>query len=436
MFYIRHMKKIILPWLLFLVVVHTSIFAQQLPFTQYALKGVNIVDVDNNRILENYVIVIGDKKIRKTIPAKNYQTVDSIPTITLNGKYVIPGLIDTHVHLETEFNSRTKTEQILKDMLCSGITTIRDMANDTRVLSLLSKDALLNDITSPDIVYSAILAGPEFFKAPKAIATCAGGKSGEMPYMRAVTKEDDIRLIIANAKGTGATGVKLYYAIDADLAAKITAEAKKQGMLVWAHTAILPAMPMDVINAEVNVMSHAEMFYYHRINEIPKSWRKVNDDQDFWDKKVDSLKLDELFIAMKKKGILLDATNLAFVNMIKKEPYKKWRLLLSQSVTKRAYKSGVKICTGSDSDQEIFIQEEIILLVKDCGFTTMDAIKSSTIYAAEASGILNTHGSIAEGKVANMVVLNKNPIENINNIKEVDFVIKSGWMHRKNLQLR
>ena len=69
-----------------------------------------------------------------------------------------------------------------------------------------------------------------------------------------------------------------------------------------------------------------------------------------------------------------------------------WIYEISKRIVAKAYLSGVKICTGTDVDQKFFVQEEIKLLVKECGFTNNDAIVSATKNCAEAIGILNKTG--------------------------------------------
>ena len=70
------------------------------------------------------------------------------------------------------------------------------MAGDARALASLSRDARLDEIAAPDIYYSALMAGPAFFKDPRTHQTTQGGMAGAMPYMLAVT--DSTNLVIAS----------------------------------------------------------------------------------------------------------------------------------------------------------------------------------------------------------------------------------------------
>jgi imidazolonepropionase-like amidohydrolase len=100
-------------------------------------------------------------------------------------------------------------------------------------------------------------------------------------------------------------------------------------------------------------------------------------------------------------------------------------------ITLEAYKNGVSIAAGTDFSSEIkWVQDEIILLT-DCGLTNFDAIKAATLNNAKAIGIEDTHGSIATGKIANLVVLADNPVEDIKNIRSVVSVYKNGVSYEK-----
>lgn len=150
----------------------------------------------------------------------------------------MPGLIDAHVHMASDppgVDNRAHTLDVLQRMLYSGITTIRDMAGDGRILSGLSREAFTGDIISPGIYYSALMAGTAFFTDPRTALATKGGVPGQMPYMLAVTDSTNLMLAIAEAKGTGAAGIKLYAKLSAPLVNKIVIEANRQNMIFWGH---------------------------------------------------------------------------------------------------------------------------------------------------------------------------------------------------------
>ena len=220
----------------------SSICNAQFSFKNYALHHLNVVDVNSKQILKNHSIVIHDGTIINILPTRDYVKNDSTQVINLKNKYVVPGLIDAHVHFATDPTKerRDNAEKVLKEMLLTGITSVRDMAGDTRALASLSRNTLVGDVDGPTIYYSALMAGTRFFSDPRTIATAQGGISGEMPYMKAIHSGSNLPLEIAQAKGTGAHGIKLYANLSAKEMNAIVKEAKKQGIPVWSHASLRP----------------------------------------------------------------------------------------------------------------------------------------------------------------------------------------------------
>ena len=420
----------ILMWLNFVFVSYNSI--AQTAFDNLALTDATIIDANHQKPLEHQTVIIKSSIIKEIFADGTKQLPDSIPIIQLKGKYLIPGLIDTHVHMATDptdVDNRASTLSILSRMLYSGITSVRDMAGDARTLASLSRDASTGDIVSPDIYYSALMAGPEFFNDSRTVSSSKGFSAGKAPFMRAVSDTTNLVLVVAEAKGTGATGIKLYADLSARLASKIIAEAKKQGIKVWGHAWLDYAKPSELVKAGISSISHAPLMIYDNFDSIPILWRAKHDDK-FWN---DSAHVHtSLFKIMKDNHTILDATLTAYKRLSKDEN-SKWyyEYQIGKRIIVDGYKSGITICTGTDDDQEKFVQYEMELLVNETGFSNIDAIIAATKNGAKAIGIDKTNGTIEANKTANLVVLNKNPIEKIENIESVFFVIKDGRIYKK-----
>jgi imidazolonepropionase-like amidohydrolase len=393
----------------------------------YALTGVTLIDANHISGLPHQTVLISRGKISSIFPDGSAALPDSVSILRATGKYLIPGLIDTHVHMATDpsgTDNRANTLRVLGQMLRTGITTVRDMAGDARVLAGLSRDARTGDILSPDIYYSALMAGPEFFTDPRTHSSTAGGIAGEMPFMRAVTPTTDFTLAVAEAKGTGATGIKLYADLAPETVGKIVAEAKRQGLHVWGHAWLQQARPSDLINAGVGSISHAPLLLYETMDSIPAVWKHGHHDDKFWD---DHVHADPAMLAgMKAHHTILDATLLTYERLAAEDSNRRYMLPIVRRLTIQAYKAGVTICTGTDDDQEVFVQGEMVALVKDVGMSNADAIIAATRNGAMALGIESTTGTIEAGKTADLVILNRNPLDDIDNINAVYVVIKAG----------
>jgi len=300
------------------------------------------------------------------------------------------------------------------------------MAGDGRVLAALSREAQLDEIPSPDIYFSALMAGPEFFTDPRTASSSAGGIPGKMPFMQAISDTTNLVLAVAEAKGTGAKGIKLYANLSPMMVSKIVAEANKQHMKVWGHAWLQEAKPSDLIRAGVSSLSHAPLFIREVQTEIPQAWKRTQEPA-FWDKALPDF--SGLFDSMKSRRVLLDATLLTYKKWAESDSTVRWDYELGKRITAKAYKAGVLICAGTDTDQEQFVQEEMRLLVSDAGFLPIDAIISATQNGAIALGIEAERGTIAIGKTADLLILDQNPLSNIDNVGSVYLVVKNGGIY-------
>lgn len=408
----------------------------------YALKDVSVIDGISDHVKIHYTIIIRNSHIEDIGPVKDISIPDSVTVFHYTGKYVIPGLIDSHVHLATDptkEDNRTRAEKDLKEMLLSGITSVRDMAGDARALASLSRDADLDQIISPDIYYAALMAGPSFFKDERTHLATQGGIAGEMPYMKAVTDSTDLRIAVAEARGTGATAIKLYAELSGKLAKKITTEAHLQHMLVWSHANLDQASALDVINAGVNSMSHASMVSGWNSRNVPAACLKTDLSKIFWDSLFNSLPVLELIKAMQTNKTLLDATVLTYHEAASDMslPLNRqlaWKAMyeMGKRFTILAHEKGIPVSAGTDVDEKKFVQREMKLLVKDCSFTPMEAIICATKNSALAIGIDNTTGTIQKGKIADLVLLSDDPSRDIDNLDKVQLVIKNGVLYNVN----
>ena len=396
------------------------------------LNDATIIDAGHPVPAMHQTVVIMDGRITGVFPTGTMQVPDSAVVISLKGKYLLPGLIDSHVHMATDpggTDNRAHTLEVLKQMLYSGVTTVRDMAGDARILAGLARDANEGEIASPGIYYSALMAGPSFFRDPRTHTSTKGGTPGNMAYMKAITDSTDLPLAVAGARGCGASGIKLYANLSGELARKIIEEAKKQNIPVWSHAWLQGAKPSDLVNAGCISISHAPLLIYEKVDKVPDVWKKNHHDAAFWDKAVP--KLDELFNEMKQHHTIFDATLLTYKKWATSDTSMQWDYEIAKRITARAYKAGVAICAGTDDDQEQFVQDEMRVLITDASLSPFDAIVAATKNSAAALHLDAVKGSVSPNMDADLLVLTRNPLSDIDNIKSVDMVIKGGCIYQK-----
>ena len=404
-----------------------------------------VVDGTGTPAQPNMTIVIEGERIAAIYPDASQTAPKGARVKDLSGRYVIPGLIDAHVHLTGAEPDFAHYQPHLQALLRGGVTAIRDMAGDDRLIGYLAGEANSDALESPDIYYVALMAGPTFFvEDVRAQEASAGEPLGFAPWMQAITQTTDIPLAVAEAKGTGATALKLYANLPANLVTKITAEAHRQGLRVWTHATIFPATPGDAVDAGVDTISHSPYLVWEAAPKVPDDYR-VRAMGDFAHIRPDAPQIVALFKAMKQHGTILDATLLPFEQEAEHDPKKVGAGIMpwSYAVTQLAHQQGVLIDVGTDSSGLSdgahgpdlhalpLVHAEMALLVEHCGFTPLEAIHAATQISAAAMGQSTQRGTISPGKRADLVVLTADPTHDIHNTEKIAFVIKNGRIYQK-----
>jgi imidazolonepropionase-like amidohydrolase len=369
-----------------------------------------------------------------------------VRVVDLAGKFVIPGLIDAHVHNATDpAGQDAHAAATLARALLGGVTSVRDMAGDAIALKKLATLSRAPNADIPRIYYAALMAGPSFFKDPRTRVSAHGGVPGEVAWMKGVTPETDLKIAVRDAKATGATAIKIYADLPADLVTKITTEAHRQGMRVWAHSTVFPATALDEVDAGVDVISHAIYLYWAGIPNPPMHYSDRVPPRAAYDSIApDGGEMERLYAKMKAQGTIFDAT-LSILPRFEAAAGPSFGLVdpkraaqWAYDATRAAHAAGVTICAGTDGmmpppsvDSLPAIHGEMELLVTRAGFTPLEAITAATLNSARAIGTPSTLGTIAQGKMADLVVLDADPTADIRNTRSIAFVVRGGVIHRR-----
>ena len=252
--------------LLAIFILSLPAYAEDKPATTVVYLGATLIDTKTGTARPNVAIFTRGERIVEVRSGDKVATRNGQELVDIRGDFVMPGLVNSHVHTAT-LAIRAFAKAYLRRELYSGVTTVRDMAGDARLLSELKREAEFGEIPSPDIFYVALLAGPEMFVDPRARDAARGRVAGQVPWMQAITAQTNLPLAMAEARGTGATAVKIYGDLSGSLVKSIAAEAHRQHLLVWSHAAVFPALPSDIADAGVDVMSHACLLGY----QLPRS---------------------------------------------------------------------------------------------------------------------------------------------------------------------
>jgi imidazolonepropionase-like amidohydrolase len=228
---------------------------------------------------------------------------------------------------------------------------------------------------------------------------------------------------------------------------RIVEEAHRQGIQAWAHAMVFPATPKEVIDAGPDSVAHVGYLAYQAVDARPSRYENREkfpiDPAPFADG--NNAIMNSLFTQMRDKRIILDATNHVFhtIERIRARnpqnapppPYCSSQL--AELLTAQAHRNGVLISTGTDSFSETSdpypaVQGEMEILVRQCGMSPIDAIRSATLISAMSMRQEGDMGTLEPGKLANMVVLSANPLEDIAAIKKGTLTVKRGVRYPRN----
>ncbi len=402
-----------------------------------ALTHATVIDGTGSAPIPDSTVLIRGSRIAAVYRSGSRPVPDGARVEDLAGKWLIPGLIDAHVHIANGGGDLTRYRELLGRLLLDGVTGLRDMAGDARILAYLAREARLDAPGWPDIYYTALMAGPTFFFEDARVPGASRGVMlGGAPWMRAVDETTDIRLAVAEAKGTGATGVKLYANMPAGLVKAIAAEAHRQGLLVWTHATVFPAKPSDAVAAGATTISHTAYLVWEAAPHVPADYHS-RAFGDFTHTRPDDPKIVALLAQMKEQGTILDPTLRVFEQEAEHAPdaIGKGILPWMYSVTRAAHDAGVLVDAGTDSqglvsakqpDAGPAVVDEMTLLVEQCGFTPDAAIQAATQVSAMAVGQGSERGTIAPGMAADLVVLSADPTTYVGNVRKIVEVLKDG----------
>jgi imidazolonepropionase-like amidohydrolase len=358
-----------------------------------AAAGVSLC-ISNGRIRS---VTYGDSDTR----ASEYMRV-----IDLNGLAVLPGFINTHVHsgfkhLEGE-PLRDFHEEYLKACINEGVTTVRDegMLTDDSIEDVINKKQRLDKSG----LYPRIVTTGKYFSAP-------GGYGGAAPI--GITTEEDARNHVNGIVHKGIDMIKTVLEdgldpstfglpkLSDDLLMAICDEAHKRGVKVSAHVTQAHNLKR-LVKAGIDDAGH--MIY-------------------------DDLS-DELIREMIEKNIYIVPT-LTVLKMIND----KFGVPVLQQGMANVFKfvqMGGKIGLGDD-----FIEEEMpwyrlgmplleLQLLREAGLTNMQIITAATKHGAEICSIQNDVGTVEEGKCADLLIVDGNPLDDIDCVGKVKIVMKNG----------
>lgn len=385
--------------------------------TMLILSNAKVLDKKGEGWISGKDLVISKGKIVALTASGKNRTKGVV--VDLKGKYIVPGLIDAHVHVTANRgNNIENTYKHLNYFLKHGITSVRDAAGDGAALLQAQTEIRAGRRPGSDVYFAAFMAGDWYFNRDQNIRT-----EPYSPWEQRLVPGINLDSAMAAAKACGATGVKLYHSFDKDFLPKVIAAAKRHGLKAWGHTMMYPANPTEVVASGLEVLSHVSMLenlttdtlFFRR--KTPLAYK---------DSVIAQLDIAKFCKLMKSHKAILDAT------LCVSEQRDPWVFAL----LRRVHEQGVEIAAGTDQIVDVNakyprLMDELGYFVDKCGFTAVEALRSATMVNAKVVGREKSIGSIEIGKQADLLVLNEDPLEDIRRLGSVSMVIKLGLQVRQ-----
>jgi len=414
------------------------------------IENVNVIPMNDEIVLKNQSVVISDGKIISVSPYNNSKVIKADLHIDGSNKYLIPGLSEMHYHWR---NNDRSIEADFKLLIANGITTVRNMGeyDGQDHVSIRSK------------INNGQLLGPNYYTTG--------------PYLQADklrTIEEAIK-VVKQHKDRGYDFIKIGDGreISKKVYLKLLTEAHKHKIDVIGHAQ--HNLPLEY-SLRMKSIEHIEEFIY--IFNTPVTFQYLNNDEEFLHRMAHQIKDSGIYVAPtlvifemiiqyldeerfsilktsdlskylpakdsiywlsdenhyradfagNKDEVALGMEPLEFFNS-----YFKWM----KAFTKILSDYDVPLLSGSDTFGMVipgFSLHKEFGFLQDVGLTPYEILKTSTITSARYLNTMAVEGTISDGKNANLVLLNKNPLENIANTKTIDGVMLKGkWFEREQI---
>ena len=468
-----------LTFILFLVTIISCSEQVTISKNAFVIKNISIIDpIDGFQSVKHVVV---EHDLIAMILDKNYKFLaNEDKIIDGSGKFLIPGLWDAHVHFSYDKNLTSSMPRLF---LAHGITSVRDTGGPIDYV-LKAKEFSLNEpMKSPNI----FIAGPLIDGSPNVY----NDSSPSFPLLS--IENQDIIDIESNTMGLIDKGIdflKAYEMLNENQFLAITKIARKQNLKVTGHIPLSMNLFSAVNsglngmehlrNLELSIASNSEELYEERIQMLknPNGLLGSTLRSSIHSKQrmsaidsVDNNKFEEAANLLASKNVWQTPTLILYrsyaqkshlnpsflleLNKLPQQVKQKWSNEIAASDTiidkssvrysnwivdavSKLHKNNVPFMAGTDTPIGYLIpgrslHRELEILVES-GLSNLEAIKTATVNPATFFGIENKVGRIKNGFMADLLILNSNPLNNISNTQNIHAVIKNGhFLSRKSL---
>ncbi|MBI2682305.1 MAG: amidohydrolase family protein [Acidobacteriales bacterium] len=412
--------------------------ATQRPTGDLVIKNVSVFDVESGKVRRNRTVTVrGERIVSVSAPAaKGAMVIDG------TGKMLLPGLWDMHAHV-------TGNDPLLD--IAAGVTTARDLANDeTTLLALRQRIDRLEEI-GPRIIAAGFIDGPGPYQGPTKIL--AGTAEEALGFVR-------------HYHDSGYPQIKMYSSLKPGLVPVVIGEAHKLGMRVSGH---IPAgmTAEECVRLGQDEIQHMNMIFLNFMPDVKETRtpaRFIEPGLRGGDLDLGSKPVLDFVTLLREKHVVVDptmtawegtyldrpgATSATFAAVAGRLPAQtqrglraggglpvtpesdaKYRKSYAKMVQmlKVLYDGGVQLVPGTDNFAGFAYHRELEIY-QSAGIPAARVLRMATLDSARVMNKDKDLGSIAPGKLADMILVDGDPTQNISDIRKVRTVIKDGVVY-------
>ncbi len=427
-----------------------------------AITGATLWDGTGAAPIPDAVVIVQGSRIACAGARSQCATPAGATLVDGRGRFLLPGLIDTHVHLLFRTNGVTDTSMKadLHDLLARGITTVRDMGNNpAHLLEAVDSAAPAPRVFAMQLVAGVHFFSPEIERSPDgnvhshAPASIGMKQLGWWPIL--FTPSTDAESIIRQAREGGAIGLKLYQDLDSAQVGTLVRAAHAAGMTVWGHGWVQPASVLEQSRAGQDGVVHAAGLAGELVAHEDRDTLRTSSDllqltaDSATAKTAQRPQVLAALDSLAARGTFFEPTLRAEELGAERAKTSRRRIqalpsryalaasVFGMEVTRQAAARGVRMTAGTDHvaygpvEERAQLSEELQLFVDSIGLSPSRALLAATRDAALAIGpAAKDIGTVTAGKLADLVLFSADPLTDIRNLDQVEWVMHLGEIYK------
>ena len=404
------------------------VLQSDVPKGHIVFENARIITMEGDKVIENGVIRVIDNKIefvgtkKEFANARRYKTSDPIKYIDCTGKTIMPGMVDVHAHPGNfRYGLNPQKQWEYHAQLAYGVTTQHDPSVNSEMA-----------FSNAEMLKAGRMVGPRLFST----GTILYGADGD--FKAPINSLDDARSALRRTKAWGAISVKSYNQPRREQRQQVIAAARELGMLVVPEGgSFFNHNLTEIVDGHSSVEHNIPVAPLY--NDVVTLWGKTGthntptlivnygslNGEYYWYQHTDVWKKKPL-LNFTPKHILDERSR--HRTMAPEEEYQNGHILVSQSC-KKLLDAGVNINLGAHGQLNGLGAHWELWMLQQGGMSNLQALRCATLNGAKHLGMDKETGSLEAGKLADLIVLDKNPLDDIRNSESIRYVMVNGRLY-------